>query len=596
VYVDNVLFAGNNQPGYGVHVEGEFSNGTVLNDCDFINGIADNHYIVVNGSSILINNNTFLLESGQLSVVANDDMFGIPATPILRNPNPPGTTFNNATMNVTGGSNLTLQWFLDVYVEDPNSNFIPNRQVWVKDINGDPATPGTKMTNGTGWARGFLCTEFIQYAASFDNFNHYNISALNNSMYGYSVDTMNMSKTVTVIVPFNPVPNELPTVTQMNLVDPDPQSGPVPIEFVLEDPNPGDDGNLRIEVYFSFDGVFWDSMATPHPSSDPTSGLSNNSLYRFVWDSSFDAPDIYNITVYLRIIPFDSVGNGTPHNIGPFTLDNLAPNILTGPTIEVIYTTAWINWTVDEVAEASVWYGFTLITPALTMETVGSSGSVFQSVELTSLQPGRHYTFAINSTDPGGNTGSSYPTTYNFITEVRIYLQKGWNMISLPPYLLVGDPISDALASIAGQYDAVRAYYSEDPTDPWKHHVEGKPFGNDLPDLDEVHGFWIHMKNDAVLIPSHMDPTTDPGFPGYTTVPLLRGWNLVSYPSVVDRPINDALAGVPYDMAQTYNESSGMWETWNGGSGNLQTMEMGKGYWIHITGVDFHMWDVDYSI
>jgi hypothetical protein len=229
------------------------------------------------------------------------------------------------------------------------------------------------------------------------------------------------------------------------------------------------------------------------------------------------------------------------------------------------------------------------------METVGSSGSVFQSVELTSLQPGRHYTFAINSTDPGGNTVSSYPTTYSFKTDIRIYLQKGWNMISLPPYLLLGGTIPDTLFSIAGQYDAVRAYYSNDPTDPWKHHKEGKPFGNDLLDLDEVHGFWIHMLNDAVLIPAHVDPTTDAGFLGFTVVNLLGGWNFVSYPSVANRPINDALTGVPYDMVQHYNESSGIWETWDGGSGNLNTMEMGKGYWIHITN-PWHFWEVDYVI
>jgi hypothetical protein len=592
VNLDQVIFAGNNQPGYGVFVEGN-SNGTVINDCDFQNGVANNHYIRVDGSSILINNNTFVTGSGQLSVVAND-YFGYPGSPILRNPNPPGITFDNTTINATGSSSVILQWFLDVYLEDPDGNFISNRPVWVIDRLGNPAQPPSIITDGTGWARWFLVTELIQYNNTIDNFNPFNVSADNNSIIGYAFPepTIDMSNFVTVTVPFNPIPNTLPIITQLNLGQPGVQSGPIDIEVILMDPDPGDDGGLSIEVLYSFDGALWDNTATAHPSSDPTSGLLNNTLYTFVWDSSNDLPDEYNTTVYVMIIPHDNFGSGTPSQIGPFTVDNIAPDFLTPPMWEITDTTAWINWTVNESAEASVWYGFTLTSPVLTTETIGSSGSTFQSVQLTALQPGRSYTFIINSTDPQGNKRSSYPTTYTFKTEIRIYLHKGWNMISFPPYFLTGMTISDTLASIVDQYDALQTYYLNDPGDPWKHHREGKPYGNDLLDLDILHGFWIHMINDTVLILDHDDPTTDITFLGFTQVLLGPGWNFVGYPSVADRPIDTALLGVPYDMIQTYDESSGKWLSYNGFAGTLTQMEMGKGYWIHATAT--YLWEVYY--
>jgi hypothetical protein len=78
-----------------------------------------------------------------------------------------------------------------------------------------------------------------------------------------------------------------------------------------------------------------------------------------------------------------------------------------------------------------------------------------------------------------------------------------------------------------------------------------------------------------------------------TIVGLEAGWNLVGYPSIQTRSVNDALAGVPYDMIQTYDAESGQWLSNNGTSGNLTQMEMGRGYWIHCTGS--YSWQVAYD-
>jgi hypothetical protein len=249
---------------------------------------------------------------------------------------------------------------------------------------------------------------------------------------------------------------------------------------------------------------------------------------------------------------------------------------------------------IDENAEAQVWYGFSLLSPVFTTEITGSSGSTTQSVQLTGLQPGRSYTYIINSTDPEGNKRSSDPTNYTFATEIRIQLVKGWNMVSIPPFSL-SVTISDMLANIAGQYDAVQVYDAQDPSgDYWKHYNPGKRSDlNDLISVNIIQGFWILMKNDAILIPAHMDPTTDPIFVangGSTAVDLVAGWNFVVYPSVVNRLVGPALTGVTYDIVWAFDGTQ--WDYNDGVSGGLAQFELGMGYWIHCPSIG--TWNVDY--
>jgi len=599
-------FMGNSSPGNQVYI-GRNTDGTKLEQCLFLNGPPGYHYINAERSAPLIEDCSFDTSHGELSVLANEYL-GSPAHPIIRNPTGDGTpgiwgdTFDNSSMNVTGGSSITLQWYMDVYVKDPNGNPIVNAPVWVKNRVGDPAVPPSKTTVGgieIGWARGFLVTELIQYNDSVTNFNPFTVSAENNSMIGYAKPTMNMSREVTVIVPFNPIPN-IPPIVSFIRTPSGIQSGPISIQFRLEDPNIGDNGNMSITV------EFWDPVdkvwkpATAHPAS-PTTNLKNNTLYTFVWDSRAigNFPDKYSTDIKIKITPYDRVVIGTPNQTGNFTVENIAPDLSTDPVVTVTNTTALIEWTVDEPADASVKYGFYVdgTQSDLTDEVWGSTGSTSQSVQLTDLQPGRKYTFGITSTDIYGNQGSSLPdTVYTFETEIHIQLYKGWNMISIPPYLQ-DISVEGTLASISGQYDAVQAYYPDDPTgDYWKHYRPGKPFGNDLLWADHVHGLWIHMKNDAVLIPGHKDPTLDPLFSG-TPMALEAGWNFVGYPSVVTHLIDDALKdafGNPltYDIVQTYDAITGQWLSYDGSPGSLTKMEMGRGYWIHCPA--FTVWQVDY--
>jgi hypothetical protein len=602
VNVDQGWFSDLSNPGNSIFVEDNPApNSTTIDTCSFQDAVAGNWYLRADGAEISVDNCTFDQAGGELTAVANDNATGVAGNIYLINPNPSGV-FNNDTLNATGSSSVSLLWYLDVYVNDPDGNPIVGAPVWVVDRFDTPATPPTKQTDGTGWATWFRIRELVQYDVTRVFFNPFNVSAENNSILGYTdpEPSISISMNVPVTVPFSTVPNTLPTVTFIS-TPVGIQSGAISIDYIVTDPNPGDDGNLSVDVYFNYTGMppgVW-IPATMHGTSDPITGLSNNTLYTFIWDSS-NAKDMFNMydtQVHIRIVPRDkSGGEGTENITFNFTVDNVPPILMGGPTTTPDDTTCLIEWTMNEPSYATVNYGLTVnedvgdITDSATDPTFSTS----QAVTLTGLAPGRKYTFALESTDGGGNTYTS-PGVFFFDTEVHIQLHTGWNFISLPPELGSND-IATVFAPISGDFNIIRFFDALDPDDPWKNYIPAKPFGNDLEFVYPEMGLMIHMTTDANFIlsthsvpwgpnPGDKNPTTSP--------PLAEGWNMVGYGSVANRPVASVMGGITYDLIQTYNATSGQWESWDGSSGNLVNVEMGRGYWIHVPfGIQF--WDIDY--
>ena len=569
VNVDITTFHGWNKPGEVVVIK-ENCNGTIFTNCTFQNGVAGYYFAKAEGSSPLFDNCTFLTSQGELSVIANENASGVPAHPIVLNPL---ANFDNATIDATGDSSITLQWYLHVLVIDPRGNPIQNAPVRVIDRYGDPADPPFLDTNATGWARWFKCIEFVKYSTTIIYFSPFNVSAENNSMKGYAVPepVMDFTKNVTVIVPFNPIPNTPPVVSWISTPS-GVQNGLVSIQYKLSDPNSGDDGNMSIKVFFSLDDkAYW--PATQGAGGDPSDWLYNDTLYTFIWDSFSDLPGTYNETVYIKIVPYDRGGEGVSNRTWNFILDNKAPEITSGPFVTVTDTTATIEWTTDEPADGTILYGF---GGALTDSVSDNSGSTSFSITLIDLKPSRKYSFVIQLTDQYGNKYSS--AIFTFETEVWIQLYEGWNMISIPP-IIMNTTLEVVLASIENKYDAVQWYEANGTDDPWKDYKVGKPYGNDLTEINGRMGFWIYMSSEAVLKPDHMFYDSIHPIP----IMLYEGWNFVGYPSVTTRSVTDALLGVPYDMVQTYDAFTDEWWSWNGNSGDLTEMEMYRGYWIHCT-------------
>jgi hypothetical protein len=595
VLMNNVDFYGDFQEGPIIQIEGD-SNESIFSYCLFNDGNVteeSKYYIQASGSTSLFVNSTFVTSRGAFTAMANNNETGVPAKIILRNPNLPnhGGHFDNTTINATGDSSVYLQWYLDVYVDDPNGNSIENAPVWVVDHLGNMAEPSGLTTNEDGWTSAFIVTELIQYHTTRLNLNPFEVSALNNSIIGYSNPNpiINTTTSANVTVPFNPKPNIPPFVSWITTPS-GVQSGEITFEYMLWDSDSPDNGNLSVEIFYSTDSVNW-MPTTAASGSDPTKWLFIDTLYTFIWDSKANFPDQNSTTVYLKIVPYDRAGPGTEGITGNFTVDNEGLE-LSEPTVEVSDTYAVIQWTVDEPANASVLWG-----PYqdgshrdLIYETAGNILTKNQSVTLTGLTPGTNYTFTIESTDTMGNTESSYPTTYSFQTEIHIYLYEGWNLISLPPVLL-DFKVKEVLEPIEGNYDVVQWYDASDSDDPWKTYNVGKDFGNDLTYIESEMGLWIHMLSDDMLIPNHKDPQTYPMWGG-STLELKKGWNLVGYPSVISRNVDNALSDVSYDLVQTYDAETEKWLEWDGSSGDLTLLEMGRGYWIHCYEND--IWHVDY--
>ncbi|UCE35916.1 MAG: hypothetical protein JSW00_10140 [Thermoplasmata archaeon] len=590
VTLDSVNFNGFDIPGQGLLVE-EKSNGTVLDFCEFQGGWPGEYYAKTNGASIFMDNCSFYqggASAGALTLQANDYSPGFPSHDLLRNPMGIGSDWDNATLGVTGASSITVEWWLDVEVVDPDGHHIISSTVNVSD----PSSPDKRLSDALGFARWFLVTEFIQYSGLRSYFDPFNISATNVSSIGYLEPpaSVEKSKIVTVVVPFSIIPNTLPKVTWLP-TPPGVQSGNITIEYILEDLDPWDDGTLNVTVSYSFDSLIW-HYATAMPSSPPTVNLNNNTLYYFYWDSSWDLFEMQVPVIYIQVRPYDAAGraggqSGLTLETGAFEVDNQAPSLVgQDPTATPTNTTALVTWFVSEDADAAVWYGLDGVP---TMEQTGAVQTPDQSVDLTGLIPGRNYTFYANSTDAMGNKASFGP--FWFHTEVHIQLYKGWNMISIPPD--IPDPdIADVLLPIAGDYDAVQRYDPSDATDPWKHYNPNKPSQyNDLNQLALNMGLWIHMTTERVFIVNHEVPTPSGAYP----IGMFVGWNLVPYPSSIARDVPTALSGgFSWDMVMYFDGASGQWLRYDGVTYfDITQMEIGHAYYVHVTSGGF--WNVNYT-
>lgn len=167
---------------------------------------------------------------------------------------------------------------------------------------------------------------------------------------------------------------------------------------------------------------------------------------------------------------------------------------------------------------------------------------------------------------------------------VQIPLQLGWNLISLP-VAPESTAIGDVLAPISGAYDIAYAYDAATPDDPWRrYNVAMPPFLNTLTDLTETMGFWLNITDTATLTVSGTVLVS-------STIPLYPGWNLVGYPSLVTRPLTEALASVieQVDLAYSYDaaDPDAPWETYDAARppflNTLTEMRPGRGYWVRVT-------------
>jgi|GEM_PF-4544471 len=195
--------------------------------------------------------------------------------------------------------------------------------------------------------------------------------------------------------------------------------------------------------------------------------------------------------------------------------------------------------------------------------------------------PGDVVTVRIIAKDyPGNELDFTWQFTVAYSYDIALI--SGWNFISFPLQPL-NNSIEPLFASTAGIWDIVEFYNTSDVNDHWKSYATFKP-----PQLNDLHflvrqwGFWLHVNSATTLTIYGMAVS-------YTEIPLMAGWNMVGYPSMVSRSVADALAGTGYDAVEGFDPGAPYHTIL---LNDTYMMKPGEGYWVHVNADT--MWVVDW--
>jgi hypothetical protein len=183
------------------------------------------------------------------------------------------------------------------------------------------------------------------------------------------------------------------------------------------------------------------------------------------------------------------------------------------------------------------------------------------------------------------NAGEGDPNTYFYTVQVNdIYtysgrnetqvakytrdLDAGQHLVSIP-LVLNNTNITSVLQTV--KFDIAWYYDNSDPADPWKSFNPSKPV-NDLHSVDHTMGLWLVVNEDCNL-------TVAGTVPRITLIPLGQGWNLIGYPSFIERTVLEAFTGVLYERVEGY---STMPPEYLQLLSPTSIMTPGYGYWIKV--------------
>jgi hypothetical protein len=153
------------------------------------------------------------------------------------------------------------------------------------------------------------------------------------------------------------------------------------------------------------------------------------------------------------------------------------------------------------------------------------------------------------------------------------YLVDDWNLISVP-LIQVNTTLEYVLQTIKGNYIVVQGYHAG-KSRPWKNWHKDKPkHMNDVIEINHKNGYYIKM-----FVPDYL--VVCGKVPAGTSIHMKAGWNLVGYPSLIPRPVADALASISgmYNKIEFYNTTTDKEEALDPDD----YMQPGLGYWIHCT-------------
>jgi hypothetical protein len=166
-------------------------------------------------------------------------------------------------------------------------------------------------------------------------------------------------------------------------------------------------------------------------------------------------------------------------------------------------------------------------------------------------------------------------TTWRLPSVVTLPLIAGLNLISLPI-----EPFNPSVSALTEQLSPcllqVLAYMKDaEGYDTWLYYDPSWPEQNTLSTLETGKGYWIDMACPGEI--------TLLGYQTTNPITLIPGLNLVSYNSLIPRPVSEALWSIAnqYSMLWTYRNDEWLFYDPNDEAGStLQVLTPGSGYWI----------------
>jgi parallel beta-helix repeat protein len=286
----------------------------------------------------------------------------------------------------------------------------------------------------------------------------------------------------------------------------------------------------------------------------PQTTGSSDGICDNLYPIDFDSQDYYPLTQ-----PFPKVAPPT----------NLSAE-LTGANQENV-TISWDASLEDpgNVTSYSVYYGNVYDTNGTTYDFLmefPASGSSRYHLTVQSIGDGNpdNYFFYVQA-----NTSVSFGMNDTQVAKFTEMMETGKHLVSIP--LELNDTsISSAFQTL--EYNSIWYYSPYDVLDPWKSYNPQRPL-NDLTNVNHTMGLWL-----SVSIPGNL--TIAGTIPKTTAILLKEGWNLVGYPSFIERNVSEALSGIAYERIEGYSPSP---PEYLGIYSGDDMMRSGYGYWIKIS-------------
>ena len=194
-------------------------------------------------------------------------------------------------------------------------------------------------------------------------------------------------------------------------------------------------------------------------------------------------------------------------------------------------------------------------------------------------------TLTITATDSASNTATADVTVevVAALTAYNIWLDDGWNLISLP--LMSSDNCSvvlDGLSSVDGEtIPDILIVWGYDPDDGWQSYVPGGPPPT-LTQMTDGCGYWMDVEYAADAPDAFLTiHGTEQPLPGQLppTYGVVTGWNLIGYKVSHQEDAQVYLAGMMDSVVRIYGFDNGNYFVVHADT----DMRPGFGYWLAVT-------------